>query len=461
MKYFLLIIFLFLIFSSQTQAAVDPRLSPNNKFGINSLAPELEVKSIHELVNTNGQWGWVVLVIRKSERDTARWQKVFHDLNRHKIIPIVRIATDFEGGGIWQKPSEEDASSWAQFLDSLKWPTQNRYIQVYNEVNRATEWGGEVNPSGYAKELEKTIQALKAKNSDFFVLNAPLDLALASSENSLDAFEYMDAMEQEVPGIFTKIDGWASHSYPNPDFSSHPTNNDRRSVAGYRWELAKLKELQSPKDPPVFITETGWRRGDDQKAGLTDSEIASFYRLAFEDVWKDENLVVVAPFVLSYHDPQFYEFSFLSSKPDKKVYDFYNTIRDLPKVKGEPVRNDSAITLKLKKPNTVIKNSPARLQLQAKNTGNHIWHTEDGFSVILEGQNISVEEVLLDKDEILPGEEVNVQLKIKGTEQGELPYSIVLRNDSNTILSENHTVTSKTYLNAVLDLFKSAMESPG
>ena len=93
-------VFLSSVTASSTYAIVDPTLSPNNKVGINSLSPEAEITLTSDLVNTNGDWGWILIVIKKSERDTNRWQKVFDQLNRSHLIPIVRLATDTDTVGI-------------------------------------------------------------------------------------------------------------------------------------------------------------------------------------------------------------------------------------------------------------------------------------------------------------------------------------------------------------------------
>ena len=146
LKLSLCFLILFFISVHQVLAVTDPRLFPNNKFGINTLSPEAEIDEVAELVNTNGDWGYVVVTIKKSERDALRWQTFLNTTRDKHLIPILRLATEFDINNNWQQPGENDTKEWAEFLSKLQFPTANRYIQIYNEVNRAKEWGGEIDP---------------------------------------------------------------------------------------------------------------------------------------------------------------------------------------------------------------------------------------------------------------------------------------------------------------------------
>lgn len=452
MKFLLLYIVVSLTLANSVFAVTDPLSVPNNKVGINILSPESEILKASELVNTNGDWGYVVIVIKRSERDHQRWQKTFFDLNKNHLIPIVRLTTDVDSQGYWQRPNDNDAEQWAEFLNNLYWPTKNRYVQIYNEVNHSAEWGNQVDAANYAKELEKTLTALKAKNSDFFVLNAPLDLALATSDNSLDASVFFQTMETTVPGIFNKLDGWASHSYPNPDFSGSAKDRGRTSIAGYKWELSQIKSLGTSKDLSVFITETSWKQGKNGEPGLAESQIAQNYKIAFENVWNDNRIAVVAPFLLNYNEPLFDAFSFRANDQSRRPYEFFTTIKDLPKVKGEPKREDIAKILNLNLPTSVIKNSPARIKFEVKNAGNHIWNTKDGLEVETVGDGIETEETKYSKVEIFPGESTQVEIKITTITEGSLPYSLKIINSDQILKEESAAVDSKTYINFILSL---------
>jgi len=451
MKYFCLTLIIFLILGQSALAVNDPSTNLNNKVGIGTLSPESEVEEISSMVNAGGDWGWVVILIKKSEMNLDRWQGVFHLLAKYHLIPIVRIATEFDPHGYWQRPTSEDAKSWANFLSSLYWPTKDRYVQVYNEVNQAAEWGGKADAADYAKELEKTINALKEKNNDFFILPSPLDLSLDSGEDSLDSSIFYQTMESTVPSIFEKIDGWASHSYPNPSFAASPLKSGRLSIRGWEWELSQIKPYLNGKNLPVFITETGWQRKTAETDGLDEAKIAQYYKTAFEEVWKDPRVTAVSPFIFAYPESLYYPFSFKTNgeDPEKKYFDYFYTIRDLPKVKGEPDREDLAANIQTDLPGIIIKNHTKSDTVTFKNTGNYIWNTKDSLKLNLTAPNIDIGEIKWDKDEIYPGESVSAQFKLKSNTVGILPLTIGVYDSEQLLIQETITTSSETYFSLI------------
>lgn len=427
--------------SSRIVAASDPRLNQNNRVGIGLLSPEAEIAEAASMVNNNGDWGWAVVIIKKTERNPDRWQAVFNLFNKHHLIPIVRLATAVDSRGFWQKPQDDDAFEWADFLTKLHFPTKNRYVQIYNEVNHANEWGGDVDPEGYAKELEKTIKNLKDKSDDFFVLNAPLDLALASGASSLDAEVFFKEMEKTTPGIFNRLDGWASHSYPNPDFSASPYKSGRTGINGYLWELSRVEPFLE-KDLPIFITETGWRRGP-----LSENVIAGYYKLAFEKVWDDKNIVAVAPFVFDYPDDLYGAFSFKTNgqKLGKKYYDYYGVIRDLGKVEGRPERENLMGDFAVEIPDVVISGFKENGVVSIGNGGNFIWNTKDGFKLFLGPfPTIEISDLEWDKEEVYPGETVRATFKIKGVKAGDGNIKLELFDGEEKLTERTVPVKSET-----------------
>lgn len=346
-----------ILFPPLTYAVSDPLAVPNNRFGMHiiSASPD-EIKDTAGLVNTNGDWGYITFLIESSQRDKSRWQTFFNELRRQHLIPIVRLATKPDGG-TWVRPYEKEEEAWADFLDSLNWPTKNRYIIIYNEPNHATEWGGAVNPGDYAKTLNATIDALKKKNPDFFVINAGLDAAAPNKMPAyMDSFTYMEKMDEAVPGIFNKLDGWSSHSYPNPNFSGSPTASGKMTVRGFEDELKKLKSLKVEKNLPVFISETGWKHAEGKNGNAkfpSAAEVANYYQTAFETAWSNNQIVTVTPFILDYQEPPFDNFSF--KKPRSKIttspspqdessqfYPAYTTLKEMAKETGRPLQDHQA-----------------------------------------------------------------------------------------------------------------------
>jgi len=332
----IIFLFLFSIFffnSQKVHAIVDPLSLPNNKFGVHILSPD-ELKDAAKLINTNGgDWGYVTIPIQKSDKNIVKWQSFMDEAKSLHIIPILRLATngDFFNTAVWQKPTNEDVLDFANFLNSLVWPTQNKYIIVFNEVNRGDEWGGVPDPADYAQILNYSVTIFKSRDQNFFILPSGMDNAAANIPGkSINEYTFFSLMNQAVPGIFNQIDGISSHSYPNPGFSQPPSVNSGKSITSFRYEK-QLLETMTNKKLPVFITETGWQ----QNANLNDAILAQYYKLSFDSVWSDNNIVAVTPFLLRAGAGAFTQFSLLDiqGSPTER----YKTIKDYPKVKGIPV----------------------------------------------------------------------------------------------------------------------------
>lgn len=308
----------------------DPLSQKNNIFGIHILFPE-EVSEASVLVNSNGgDWGYVTIPIKASDRNIEKWQKFMDDSKKYHLIPIVRLATDgdYFSKSSWSKPTDYDILDFANFLNSLSWPTQNRYVVVYNEPNRGDEWGGAPNAAEYSEILDYSTQVFKQKNPDFFIISAGFDNASVNISNqSVNQYTFMQEMEDAVPGIFSKIDGLGSHSYPNPGFSAAPSLS-RNGIYSYYYQKDLAYQL-SGKDLPVFITETGW-----SSDSVPSSTEVNYYNQAFNDYWNDKSIVAVTPFIFHAEQGPFAQFSFVENDTQSDIYKAY---KNFSKVKGEPL----------------------------------------------------------------------------------------------------------------------------
>ncbi|HJX59597.1 MAG TPA: hypothetical protein VJ481_03525 [Patescibacteria group bacterium] len=366
----------FLLFGSRIAAAYDLASVANNRFGIHIIDSN-DLEDAAKLVNSSGgDWGYVTLVIQQTDKNKDKWQDTFNKARRLHLIPIVRIATR-PLGDIWEKPSLGEIDGWVSFLNSLNWVVKNRYVVIANEPNHTKEWGGEINPEEYATYLREFSSKLKGASSDFFVLPAGLDASAGNSKDTMDEATFIKKMLAKEPQVFANVDGWASHSYPNPDFSGSQNGYGRGSVRTYDWELSLLKELGIAKELPVFITETGWAHamnGEKKKAISTDI-IGERLSFAFTQVWTDKKIIAVTPFLLSYNEPPFDTFSW----KDKEgfFYPFYFEVASLNKVKGEPVQEEKAeiesvIVQPFRLTGSIISGT-----LLVKNTGQSIWNKSD------------------------------------------------------------------------------------
>lgn len=330
-KILLILLISFAFLFPKPSFAYDSLSTDNNKIGIHILFPG-ELTEAAKLVNSNGgDWGYVTIPLPENDYDLNKWQDFMDNAKELHLIPIIRLATQIDqfNTTVWEKPDEYDVIDSVNFLNSLNWPTRNRYVVIYNEVNRGDEWGGKPDALEYSGILDLAIDAFHNANSDFFVISAGLDNAAPDSPDFyINEYTFLYQLEQLSPQTFTKIDGIASHSYPNPGFTGTPSDDSSMSIHSFTYESDQINSYAG-KDLPVFITETGW---DKDKVG--ELKVAEFYKYAFENVWNDPKIVAVTPFLLSAGTGSFPKFSFISQNGDKNL--LYQALKDLPKVKGKP-----------------------------------------------------------------------------------------------------------------------------
>lgn len=410
-------------------AIVDPLAVPNNKFGIHLIQGTVDESSpAAQLVNTNGDWGYVTVLIESKDRKEDKWNEFFNDLRRRHLIPIVRIATQPEGN-FWKRPYDGEEQAWADFLDKLNWPTKNRYVTIYNEPNHGHEWAGVADPKTYAENLDKTITALKNKSPDFFVMNAGFDASTPQQPPLyLEQLYFMREMEKAVPGIFKKLDGWASHSYPNPGFIGSPQGTGKGSVRTYLWEQEVLKnEFGVTKRLPIFITETGWKHAEGMipNSSLPSAQtVSEYYEYAFSNVWNQSNIVAITPFLLDYQEAPFDHFSFKklnSEKSESSYYPQYEILKNINKTKGQPTQEATATLIKGEVFKTLVAGEVYQISLTFKNTGQSIWNDVEKLELvpIQGGNNLGIETLEIPAGhKVEPGQEYTFTFKIKAPQQG-------------------------------------------
>ncbi len=135
----------------------------------------------------------------------------------------------------------------------------------------------------------------------------------------------MKNMVLEDSSIFSYIDAWNSHSYPNPGFSASPLLSGKNSLRGFEHELAFLDQYLEKK-LPVYITETGW-----VETKKTGGWLSQYYKYAVQHIWSDVQVKAVTPFVLNGAPGTFEEFSFYdkNGNPTKQFYALRKAIEEL------------------------------------------------------------------------------------------------------------------------------------
>lgn len=465
--------FTFIIFFSFTipyffnaLAVSDPLATANNKFGIHLItATPDEASPAAQLANSSGgDWGYITITLEGKDKNKDKWQQFFNDLRKRHLIPIIRLATIPDGNALilggqpfWKRPDLGEAQVWADFLDSLNWPVKNRYVVIYNEPNHGTEWGGQVDPKSYAAVLDQTITALKNKSKDFFVLNAGFD---ASSPNQLPNYEdeanFLQQMNEAVPGIFDKLDGWVSHSYPNPGFAGLPNQIGRGTIGNWYWEIQQLRSLGVTKNFPVFITETGWKHAEGLNfaSGLPDQDtVAKYYQEAFLDNWSSSRVVAVTPFLLSYLQSPFDHFSF--KKPEGDFYAMYQAIQSLPKTAGLPLQTNSAKLTKGEVYSSIVAGESYNISLTFKNTGQSIWNDREPVKLapLIGGSELGIEPQLLPQGiKVEPGSEYTFNIQFKAPEKGIFKVSLNLFQGNTQFESAPIEFTTEVKLPVILQV---------
>ena len=296
------------------------------KMGVHILTMD-EPPAAKELLKIDGSESWKYVTIPFTIADIDKkqaWQDFFTAAREQKIIPLVRLTTEAKNG-VWLVPDRKDIVRQLAALSALDWPTEDRYIIVFNEVNHAKEWGGYIDPSEYASILSFTKNWALTENKRYVVLPAAMDLAAPNGPTTREAFSYLNAMYTADAEVFKNLGGWNSHSYPNPGFSAAPTRVGKNSLRGFEHELAFLKG-KTERELPVYITETGW---EDSRA--TSRWLTGYYQYAMQHIWSDARVVAVTPFVLKGAPGPFAGFSFMTGdgKPTRQYIAFQTALNQV------------------------------------------------------------------------------------------------------------------------------------
>lgn len=290
--------------------------------GIHLLSPS-EIESASKLLSTKDNSDHYVTVPLgfADLNDSGSWQKFFDQAHDLHLKPIVRLTTRFEGSA-WVVPNRADIMKFTKFLSALDWHSDGLPVVLFNEPNHANEWGGHIDPVAYANLVDFAADWLKTEPKKYVVLPAGMDLAASNGGETIEAFNYLKQALTANPDWLDKLDGWTSHSYPNPGFSSSPWKTDKSSLRGYQHELSFLAQY-SKKYFPVYITETGWNN-----SGLSNFKVRQYYKEAYSDIWsKDARIVAVTPFLLQGAPGTFAPFSFLDKDGNPTIA--YETYRQL------------------------------------------------------------------------------------------------------------------------------------
>ncbi|MCS6956612.1 MAG: hypothetical protein NZM02_02075 [Patescibacteria group bacterium] len=412
---------------------------PNNKFGIHLAQPHLQdLPKVKELVNSNGgDWGYITLVIQENDRDKNKWQNIFDHLRRLHLIPIIRLAT-YPQGSVWARPKKETIDGWVDFLDSLNWVIKNRYIVLFNEPNHGSEWGGEADPQNYSDIALAFSKALKQKNKDFFIMLAGMDASAPHwPPQYFDEKIFLEIVFDKNKDLINYLDGWSSHSYPNPGFSGSPYDLGRGTIRTYEWELNLLRSFGIDKNLPVFITETGWKHNqyNNYQKQLSPEIVADYFKIAFENIWlNDQRVKAVTPFVFDYQAEPFLEFSWKKIS-ENDFYPQYYLVSSLPKIKGEPEQIEKG-EIKFNLSEELVEQSDYHFKITLKNQGQGYW-TDSDYQLLLFSdlkEKTNIEFLSGHIGDIMPSEEKEANIYLKTKNQGKEKIKFILKKNNKKIL---------------------------
>jgi hypothetical protein len=225
-------------------------------------------------------------------------------------------------------PTRGEIVAFFEFLGELTWPHEKKYVVIFNEPNQASEWEGMIDPASYAQTLSFAADWAHTEGKNYQVLPAGLDLAAPNGKQTMEAFSFLEKMWESESEVFDKIDYWNSHSYPNPSFSAAANKTGQNSLRGFEQELSWLKK-KTGRELKVFITETGWQENQKTRAYLN-----SYYEYASKNIWSDERVVAVTPFVLKGDPGPFSLFTFIDQDgtPTRQYEAYANQIKRVAKL---------------------------------------------------------------------------------------------------------------------------------
>lgn len=390
--------------------------SDKNIFGLH-LTQISDINLAKNIINSSGgDWGYVTIVLPLNQMDQNAWQDFFNNCRLFHLIPIVRLATIIDNGQ-WKQPSLPDIDNLVSFLHALNWPTTQKHVILFNEINHASEWGGGVDVKRYVDLSLYAAARFKSLDPHFFLLGAGLDLAAPTKgQEFLSAGDVYRQIYQYNSEYFNQIDGLASHSYPNHGYIGVPSDSGQHSIRGYLWEQKFIKNLGVAKTYPVFITETGWphREGvvkDNRFYSILTA--ANFLEKSIRIWSQDPQIVAVTPFIFNYPNEPFDHFSWLDRS--ESLYPQYQALINLPKSRNQPVQTNSYQLKNFIIPPLLFPNINYRGKITLTNTGQAIWgRGETQFCLkSISTANLSVSDLCLPETKIVPGQSTEIVFNFK------------------------------------------------
>lgn len=295
---------------------------PSNRYGMGYVSEGNAAD--HDLTaKLAGPGGWVTVIFAdikpgRTQAD-ASWKQSITDAYARDLIPIIRMAPpwgDRKVRNMGESPTSYKALAQvyknviADLPKRANWPL---YVQIHNEPNLCYEWACD-SGSLSAQQMAGEYAALMRDAADALhslgdprvrVLNGALapggvnscDCATQNGSPGTLATTFLGYMASAVPGVFDKIDAFASHSYPAKGEGWGFFCPYGEAAPGLTYFEKELQAIGKPA-MKVLITETGWTV---QHEGYSWSrqQVADYTLSALKGVWLTHpNILGFTPFIL-------------------------------------------------------------------------------------------------------------------------------------------------------------------
>ena len=299
-----------------------------------------------------GPGGWFLVIFaditpNRTSAD-ASWKSSIQQAYAKDLIPVIRMAPPW--GDRKVRNMGESPTSYKKLAQAYKaviqdlpkrsdWPL---YVQIHNEPNLCYEWecdssagtlSDKTIASEYAHMMRDVADALHSIGDPRIkVLNgalAPGGVAWCQCGTSnfapgTLASTFLTQMNQAVPGVFDKIDAFATHSYPAKGEGWGFFVAYSEAMTGLKYFEKELAAINKP-NMKVLITETGWPTTWEGGINWSRDQVAGFTVDAVKNVWTTHpNVLGITPFIL--RDGGNWD-KFAWTKPDGAPYPVYTKVR--------------------------------------------------------------------------------------------------------------------------------------
>lgn len=270
-----------------------------------------------------GPGGWVTVIFAdikpgRTSADTG-WKNSIADAYARDLIPVIRMAPPWGDRNV--RNMGESPTSYKALAQAYKaviadlpkradWPL---YVQVHNEPNLCYEWvcssgslTAQQTAAEYAALLRDAADALHSLgDTRIKVLNGALapggvnscDCATQNGPPGTLAATFLGYMKNAVPGVFDKIDAFASHSYPSKGEGWGFFCPASEANPGLKYFEKELAAIGKP-NMKVLVTETGWTIQHESYNWSRD-QVADFTVDALKSVWLTHpSILGITPFIL-------------------------------------------------------------------------------------------------------------------------------------------------------------------